>query len=69
MGWTANRQSDGSFHVVNEQGHSFRADSEDEIHEVLAELDRREEKRKAAEAAAVPDDGLTMNPGNVSRIN
>lgn len=65
MSWSATRNSNGTFHVVKDDMTHFEAETEDEIHEVIAELERREQEAKAAAEAAVPDDSVTVNTGDV----
>lgn len=73
MGWSATRLGNGTFHVVNDtDGSHFVAETEDEIHEVIAAVEQRfadaEQAKQAAEAANDPS-AVSVNPGNVSRVN
>lgn len=69
--WNAVKTARNTLHVMNtETLQHFEAADEAEVHEVLAELDRREEERKAAEAAQVDTSGVVNLPvSETARIN
>lgn len=71
MGWSATSNPNGSFHVVNDADSShFEAATEDEIHENISELERREQERQAAEESAQAADphAVAVN-SEVTRVN
>jgi hypothetical protein len=71
MGWSATRNANGTLHVVSDvDGSHFEAANEDEVHEVLASIEQREQDRVAAEqqAANAADGGVTL-PEQTLRTN
>lgn len=71
MGWIAERTNRNTLHVRNTDTlEHFEVGSEAEVQEVLAELERREEEAKAAEAAKQDTSGDVALPvgGSVGEV-
>lgn len=75
MSWIADRTNRNTLHVRNTDTlEHFEAGSEEEMHEVLDELDKRKAEEEAAKAAAPDTSGdvvvpVTGSVGTVDRSN